>query len=258
MPKSSDPGPGGIEIAIDEVCERPDRDVLTLALHVLGVPDHSTEGVLARWEHAGRPTLERFAPYSAHVFKVDVLYYLGMDRGFISSERASNKADMAYLYYLPFCMIFTSGDNLHRRAAPLFLRADQSFVPATTLKAGLKELDDYYDHQPDEVKTLGVMAFAHYPPVELDNVVVQLWDKHMRPDWREHAKTPDQILVWSRELQQRKENAAELRTRLQGAQLVDDTIGEPDYIVIRRAVPHVKGKWRLVPNNVECEESDSV
>lgn len=29
-----------------------------------------------------------------------MLVYLGIDRGFISSERASNKADMAYLYYL--------------------------------------------------------------------------------------------------------------------------------------------------------------
>jgi hypothetical protein len=65
--------------------------------------------VLERWNAAGRPSLPTFAPYTTRVFKVDLLYYLGIDRGFISGERASNKADMAYLYYLPFTMV--SGDE---------------------------------------------------------------------------------------------------------------------------------------------------
>ncbi|MGH3103842.1 MAG: hypothetical protein ACRDN6_07085, partial [Gaiellaceae bacterium] len=101
---------------------------------------------------------------------------------------------MAYLYCLPFCMLFTSGDNLHQRTAPLFLRPNQSFADAAAFKAALKELDDYYDRLPGEIKVLGVMAFAHYPPADLDNLVVELWDKHMRPDWRDGAETPEQVL----------------------------------------------------------------
>ena len=66
-------------------------------------------------------------PTATHVFKVDLLFYLGIYRGFISGERASNKVDMAYLYYLPFAMVFVSGDRLHRRTAPLFLR-DESVL----------------------------------------------------------------------------------------------------------------------------------
>jgi hypothetical protein len=54
-------------------------------------------------------------------------------------------------------------------------------------KAALKELDEYDDQLPAEIKALGVMAFAHYPPAELENLVVELSDKHMRPDWRDDA-----------------------------------------------------------------------
>lgn len=190
------------------------------------------------------------------MFKVDLLYYLGIDRGFISAERPSNKADMAYLYYLPFSMVFTSGDKLHRRTAPLFLRADQSFVEASQLKAALKELDVYYDHFSDDVKALGVMAFAHNPPPHLDNLVVALWDKHMRPDWRDGAESPEQVLARRRAPDEEEGDGAEFRARIENARPLEDgeaqrADGEPDYIVIRRQVPVRKGKWRLVPEEVE-------
>jgi hypothetical protein len=131
---------------------------------------------------------------------------------------------MAYLYYLPFCMLFTSGDNLHRRTAPLFLRRDQSFAEAAAFKAALKKLDDYYTRLPDEIKELGAMAFAHYPPTELDNLVVDPWDNHMRPDWRDAAETPEQVLErW--QAMQEEGRAAEFRSRVEAAQPVADGEG---------------------------------
>jgi hypothetical protein len=87
-----------LKAVIDAFCETAEKEVIALALDVLGVPELSAENVVARWEAAGRPALEAFAPYTTHVFKVDLFYYLGIDRGFISGERPSNKADMAYLY----------------------------------------------------------------------------------------------------------------------------------------------------------------
>jgi hypothetical protein len=216
------PDLAALKLAIDAFCAGAERETIALALDVLGVPEESARDVLARWEAAGGPTLEAFAPYTTHVFKVDLLYYLGVDRGFISGERASNKADMAYLYYLPFCMLFTSGDNLHKRSAPLLLRPNQSFAEAAAFKAALKELDDHYTRLPDEIKELGVMAFAHYPPPELDNLVVELWDKHMRPGWRDDAETPEQVLArW--QAMQDECRAAEFRSRVEAAQRGSET-----------------------------------
>jgi hypothetical protein len=249
-----------LKAVIDAFCETAEKEVIALALDVLGVPELSAEGVVARWEAAGRPALEAFAPYTTHVFKVDLFYYLGIDRGFISGDRPSNKADMAYLYYLPFSMLFTSGDNLHRRTVPLFLRHDQSFAEAAAFKAALRELDDYYDQFPNEVKELGVMVFAHYPPTDLDNLVVELWDKHMRPDWRDGAESSDKILArW--QAAQQQGSAAEFRARIESAQPLADAEAqledEPDYIVIGHQVPVRKGKWRLLPEEVEnAEEED--
>src|SRR5262245_52504313 len=246
--------------AIDTSCDSAEKEVLALALDIVGVPAEAVPQVMARWDSAGRPKLESFAPYTAHVFKVDLVYYLGIDRGFISGDRPSNKADMAYLYYLPFSMLFTSGDKLHRRTAPLFLRPDQSFAEAMAFKAALKELDEYYDRLPDEVKALGVMVFAQVPPPDLKNFVVELWDKHARGDWRAGVETPEQILARHAAV---KESADEIRTKIETAQPVVEEEAlrqrDPDYIVIRRQVPVRKGKWRLLPEEVEDsgQEADS-
>lgn len=102
---------------IDSFCSSSELAVLALALDVLAVPKDYRQVALHRWRSEGQPPLNRLAPYSTHVFKVDLLFYLGIDRGFISGERASNKVDMAYLYYLPFAMVFVSGDRLHHRTS---------------------------------------------------------------------------------------------------------------------------------------------
>ena len=100
--------------------------------------DHQDGRARSAGLHAGKPGRSTGSlPYTTHVFKVDLLFYLGIDRGFISGERASNQADMAYLYYLPFAMVFVSGDELHRRTVPLFLSEDQSYLDIEEMKAAL-------------------------------------------------------------------------------------------------------------------------
>jgi hypothetical protein len=250
-----------LKAVIDRFCDSSEPEVVALALEVVGVPASAARVVSARWEAAGRRPLPAFAPYTTHVFKVDLLYYLGIERGFISGERPSNKADVAYLYYLPFSMVFTSGDNLHRRTAPLFLRADQSFVKGRDLKEALGVLDRHYAELPEEIKALGVMGFAHNPPLDFDNLVTDLWDRHLRPDWRDQARSPEEILERRQaSASSESETVAEMRERIEGAELVADDVAppgaEPDYFVIRRRVPVQKGKWRLLPDGIEEDESE--
>lgn len=83
---------------------------------------------------------------------MDLFFYFSLAADLISPNRPSNKIDIAYLYYLPFCMVFTSNDNLHKQAVPLFLRKDQVFIPGAELKADLKKLDEHYSQLPDHVK----------------------------------------------------------------------------------------------------------
>lgn len=241
--------------AIDEFCDNGERDTIRLALGLVGIGSPYADQILERWGSDGAPPLSEFAPYTAHVFKVDLLYYVGVGRGLISGRRASNKADLAYLYYLPFCMMFTSNDRLHRATAPLFLREDQSFVWGEDLKIALHELDGRYDQLPDEIKALGVMRFAHYPPADLnDNLVVQLWDKHMKAGWRDDAKTPEEVLArWNEEGPQPIPDeilASIAEATPETSPAADSSLAEHDYVLLRRQMPARKGKWRLLPESV--------
>jgi hypothetical protein len=241
---------------IDSFCLRRDPEAIALALDVLEVPPDYRRAAADRWAFGGRPPLVRLAPYTAHVFKVDLLYYLGIQRSFIPRGRASSKADMAYLYYLPFAMAFVSRDKLHRRTVPLFLRRNQSYLDGDDLKSALRELDQHYDDLPDEIKQLGVLAFAHYPPAELDNAVTRLWDEHMRPDWREIARRNEALVAEPRDEEADRGTVAELNRRLDAAEPVADKAAglhanEADYMVISRKIAPTKGKWRIVPEEVE-------
>jgi hypothetical protein len=237
---------------IDAFCSSDAQEVVALALDVLGVPNEYARFGLKRWEAAGRPPLDSFAQYTTHVFKVDLLYYLGILRGFISGERRSNKVDMAYLYYLPFAMVFVSGDRLHRRTVPLFLRDDQSYLPADEFKIALRELDDHYDALPEKIKQRGVLQFASYPPSDVDNAITRIWDTNMRPDWRDIARKREAGLDEPRDDDADRETVAELTRRVREAQPVTDQeasahVDRPEYLVISRRVPARKGKWQIVP-----------
>jgi len=252
-----------LKIEIDNFCDSNDSHLLSLVLDTVSVPVFAQKKILDRWRKEGCPKLEDFAPYVTHVFKVDLLYYLGIDKGFISGVRASNKVDMAYLYYLPFSMVFVSGDNLHQRTVPLFLRNDQTFVQANEMKIALKEFDDYFDSLPEEVKKLGVMRIAGYPPAHLDNVVTKIWDKSMRPDWRKISKEEQEERFKPRS---NTEDDAELVKKINqthdSAVDIESDVQPPrgddvQQMFLKRTMPVKKGKWRLISEDQQKAINDS-
>jgi hypothetical protein len=95
---------------------------LRVAVTFFNVPHHLHEPILRRWDEAGRPPLPEFAPYTAYALSVELFFQMALAGDLISTERPSNRMDIAYLFYLPFCQVFISGDRLHRRCAPLFMR----------------------------------------------------------------------------------------------------------------------------------------
>ena len=171
-----------IKALADRIIDGPDQEaVLRMGLAFTISDEGWANQMIARWVNLGRPKIRNYAPYLTHVLTVDLFFCLGMAASQIGTERKSNKVDIAYLYYLPFCMVFTSRDDLHVRSAPLFLRADQTFIYGDALKADLKRLDEYYDALPETVKKQSIYSFAAYPPNDNSFLVTQLWNKHLRP-----------------------------------------------------------------------------
>lgn len=211
----------------------------------LGVPEQLRREFLARWKTLGEPPITRVAPFTAHMLIVDSFFTIALGADLISRERPSNKVDIAYLYYLPFCMVFTSNDNLHARTVPLFMGEDQVFIRGNNLKTDLANLDAHYSALPDEVKARGVMSFAHYPPTEGDFLTSRLWDKFMNPVWRDSGS--DLKLSGGEE-----RDAIEEINKMVDAPRVgrEFTLDEAEAILFKRIVPIRKGKWALVPPEV--------
>jgi hypothetical protein len=250
-----------LKTIIDQLCLSTDRYLLDLMMEQLDIPDVAHPKIQRRWIDAGSPgDLSVFAPFSAHVFKVNLLYLLGVARGFISGERASNRADMAYLYYLPFCMVFTSGDGLHKRTVPLFLNGRQRFIPAESLKAALSDLDAHYDALPDRVKSLGVMRFASYPPSTLDNEVTRSWDHQMRPDWREIAAGREVEILDPSYPRRPLESAVNINAMHDASRPMSDIEAEglgledADMVFVKKSIPIRRGKWTVIPPSMSGAE----
>jgi len=239
-----------VKALVDRVVTSGDRHLLLAALDLWGVPNAAKNAILRRYDQASQPPLSVFAPYAAFVLRIDLVFHLAIDAGLISSDRPSNMIDVAYLYYLPFCMVFTSNDKLHARLSPLFMELGQTFVPGSELKACLAELDLYYSLLPEDMKATGIMAFAVYPPEHLESLLTRLWDRYL-PKWRDDAKSrkenrdagllPDDTIV------------ERISEQLEHSTPVDAEVSSDDaeHVIIRRRISTRKGKWRTVSEDVE-------
>lgn len=160
----------------------------------------------------------------------------------------------AKVEYLPFTMVFVTGDRLQLRVAPLFLGDRTSLINAADLKTALKEMDEYYEQLPDEVKAQGVMSFAGgYPPPSMDNTVTQLWDKHMRPDWRDIQRSKDEGKPNGPPSKTVKEMIDEIEksTPIAPGEPGFGAADNPDVMTLERRMFVHRGKWRMVSKEVE-------
>jgi hypothetical protein len=167
-------------------------DQLNLALGLLEIPPEYDFHLFGRWATQGRASLKRFAPYAAHVVAVELFFRIALGAALIGTADTNNRTDVAYLFYTPFCHLFVSSDSLHRRCAPHFLRADQSFVWGLDLKMDLNRLINLYAARPEEEKEHGLMRLAPTPPVDDEGLIVQLWDRYLLPSWRDQATAAPQ------------------------------------------------------------------
>ena len=81
----------------------------------------SIEHVLSNWIQKRRPPIREHLPYFVFMLTINIFFCLVLLTQLLRNVKPSHKIDLVYLYYLPFCSIFTSKDNLHAEIVPLFL-----------------------------------------------------------------------------------------------------------------------------------------
>jgi hypothetical protein len=223
------------------------REVMMFAMQFLDIPDEYVGAIDSRYAAAGRPAFSEFAPYAAFAMAVDLVFYLGMGIGQIGEERRSNVIDLSYLYYLPFCMLFTSRDKLHRRLAPMFMRPRQRFVWAGHLKAELRALNEHFAHFREEIETQGLLAYAHEPPSGVSPLISELWEHCLLLDGRDRSEPSEEMPAPSSdELLERIKRIAESGEVPNGP-----GVTEPDSVILRSRMSMRRGSWRLLPRGIE-------
>jgi hypothetical protein len=227
-------------------------DRMHLALTLLNIHWSLHEQIKERWRAPVCPALATYAPYASHVLTVEVFSQLALRARLISTERASNRVDVAYLFYLPFCMLFVSSDRLHQNCARHFLREDQEFVWGLDLKEDLRKLNRHFAQLPDSVKGQGVLSFAAGPPKEGDFLVTRLWDRFL-PTWRDRDRTESDRYSDTQLLE-------DLRSLSKAPPLPPGhaplNSQEVDMIQIERRVRRRKGSWYQVPKDIKTDHSD--
>ena len=228
--------------------------ILGFGMHLVGVSLEQQALVMKRWSLSGKPAIRRFAPYFFYVVSVDMFFYLGMAADLISRERASHKIDVAYLYYLPFCNVFTSTDKLHVNIAPLFMTSDQTFVAGPDLKHDLGKLDAHYGALPEEVRNTGTISFAKTPPDDSDLLTTRLWDKHL-PNWRRERDNPVELSEAAKAaLLGLVKRFTDESTPLDSSTPV--LLRDVAALTMQRKVSSQKGKWRRFSPEMEADSRE--
>lgn len=150
--------------------------------------ERSMSHVYKHWVAYGRPPIKYFLPYSYFCLRITMTFLHAVGLGIIG-QRPTNLIDLQYLYYLPFCRVFVSADQLHHDLAPLFMDEDQRYVPSDAMHDALRALCAHYDALSEEEKRTGTMNYAEYPPLGMNTLVHTLYDD-MMPGWRQHAVEP--------------------------------------------------------------------
>lgn len=203
------------------------------------------EAILRRWEEVGRPTLGEYAPYTHYVLTIEVFFEIALATGKISADRPSNINDLAYLFYLPFCMVFLSTDRLHRTCAPLFMRPDQQFLWGTDVKADLQANHLALMQLPEEAKKQGLISLN--PPPKPDGLISEVYARHLKPrvPLPSRAAAPNGSVQTDLSARINRVMEAAKNSRQEGE--ANFKPNDAEGIVIERLVQKKRGSWYQVP-----------
>jgi len=214
--------------------------LIRFGLNLLGAAE-TVEYVVSNWVQKRRPPLRDHLPYFVFMLTINIFFCLVLPTQLLSKVKPSHKVDLAYLYYLPFCSVFTSKDNFHADIVPLFLSPEQTFVNGSELKEDLKRLVAHYEALPEDVLKTGLIHFAAYPPDDAGLLITRLWDQYL-PSWRAARDMPKPV----RDPEEEKRLVEEINRQTDSPELQpsdEQDIDKMDYATIRRMVHPKKGRW---------------
>jgi hypothetical protein len=165
--------------AREKYFSQPDQS--TFIIEEYKIPQTFASKIFLRYEQANKPSLDTFAPYAFYCLHIKTFFLLALIYNLISTRR-TNIIDLEYIYYLPFCMAFSSSDKFHQILVPHYIRDDQRFVPGPDLKADLTRLAQEWDVNFQKDMKAWDAKYGSGPPENTNSVVYKLW-RELSPKW---------------------------------------------------------------------------
>ena len=213
--------------------------LLGVGLNILGLPD-VTDYVVKDWIANRKKPLRTYRPYFIHMLSINIFFSIVLPSQLLRNVKQSHHIDLAYLYYLPFCAVFSSRDNFHVQVAPLFMHAAQQFIHGDDLKADLRRLNEHYLQLPEEVRDKGLYGFADTPPDDSTYLTTRLWDAYL-PKWRDDSKKvdiPPDLQEALKELIDKYQNKS---VPVSGS--ADMHVDELDFVQVSKKIKPAKGSY---------------
>jgi hypothetical protein len=226
--------------------------LVEIAFIIINVPQNLIGRIQTRWLINGCPPLRYFAPYTLYVLSVEVFFHIAISANLISSERSSNRVDISYLFYLPFCHIFISSDKLHKKCTTYFLRTDQFFQWGRDIKSDLSRLNEYYKNFPDFEKEKGLHKFAPIPPLDENFLICELWD-NIIPSWRSRTQKEESSLEDQAKIVDKVKKFSSAPSLKKGEDFISEQ--DIDFISIERRMRKKKGSWWQLPKDLKIDNN---
>lgn len=149
---------------------------LTLLIYEFSLNFDIAQKIFHKWETEGHKTIQTFSHYAFYCFSVNLFFQFGLMNNLIGT-RATNRVDLEYAYYFPFCMVFGSNDKFHKLISPFFLTSNQSFISGRELKIDLSALSDKWKSLDEIGRSEWKVKFGSAPPESLSSM---LYRKYMK------------------------------------------------------------------------------
>ena len=214
---------------------------------LLGLKNKQKEEALSLWRRTGCNPLRVHAPYAAHILEVEIFFQLALTSSLISSDRPSNRIDIAYLYYLPFAHFLVSSDKLHRSSTQAIAGPDR-FVWGPDLKKDLQAINQAFQTSTAQERESGLSVLAPHPPDTGESLVIELWDKST-PAWRRIKDVASDLSEASGAALARKLQELPNAPSATGRQAVE-IMRDPPSVTIERHVRAQRGSWWQLPKSV--------
>jgi hypothetical protein len=154
--------------------------LLTIIFSDFSVPMHEQELACKRFQSKNpRQLIEEFAPYAAFCLKVNLL--LGFGGLLFRRHHPHDLRDLEYCYSLPFCEVFASDDNLHKKIVPMLKRPNQMFV-GLELVEDLRRLTREWNRMTPVEKVEFARVNRNMPQPHEDSVLRTIWERYRGPN----------------------------------------------------------------------------